>query len=183
MEKNQTYSINNVIDDQKTYLITDGNFIKIGRSKDPERRLKELKTANPKVKLICYGQGAEEKYLHTIFHEKRYKREWFDLSEKQIEKAKRLILDGKNGYVDELVYELAIGKKKSNKKSEKYIIDFGKYKGTPIDEMLSEEQQNYCYWLYGEMRKNLSRSQKKRSRKYKAFSWAVRVNSKKKGSD
>ena len=42
-------------------------MIKIGRSKDPQKRLKQLQTGNPnRLKLIASfkGKGEEEKYLH-----------------------------------------------------------------------------------------------------------------------
>ena len=37
---------------QYTYVIFDGELYKIGKSKKPESRCKQLKTANPKCELI-----------------------------------------------------------------------------------------------------------------------------------
>lgn len=56
---------------------------KIGRSKDPVKRLKQLQTGSPyKLKLICvlHEQGKKEKDLHKRLNEsgRRCKGEWFD---------------------------------------------------------------------------------------------------------
>ena len=56
-------------------------MIKIGRSKDPQRRLKQLQTGNPnKLKLIASfkGQGWKEKILHENLEKFRKEGEWFD---------------------------------------------------------------------------------------------------------
>ena len=57
--------------------------IKIGRSKDVQKRLKQLQTGNPyKLKLILElkHQGYIEKQLHRLLKEKKCKckGEWFD---------------------------------------------------------------------------------------------------------
>ena len=55
-------------------------MIKIGRSKDPEKRLKQLQTGNPnKLKLIASfeNQGWQEKSLHEILESHRLEGEWF----------------------------------------------------------------------------------------------------------
>ena len=55
-------------------------MIKIGRSKDPQKRLKQLQTGNPnKLKLIAYfeGEGWREKLLHEHLSSHRLEGEWF----------------------------------------------------------------------------------------------------------
>lgn len=55
--------------------------IKIGRSNDPDRRLKDLQTGNPnKIKLVAIieGKGYLEKKLHERLKEHRLRLEWFD---------------------------------------------------------------------------------------------------------
>lgn len=66
------------------YFITDGNFIKIGKSKNPLKRIRALQTSNPKPLRFIYVfdiHDSYEKRLHKLF--KRYKtksnNEWFDL--------------------------------------------------------------------------------------------------------
>lgn len=60
-----------------------GNF-KIGRSKNPRRRLKQLQTGNPnqlKIVLILENQGHRERILHNRINrsiQKRSKGEWFE---------------------------------------------------------------------------------------------------------
>ena len=58
-------------------------MIKIGRSKDPAKRLKQLQTGNPnKLKLIaCFeGEGWKEKILHERLEKFRLQGEWFSYS-------------------------------------------------------------------------------------------------------
>lgn len=55
-------------------------MIKIGRSKNPEKRLKQLQTGNPnKLKLIAEfkNQGWKEKIIHEKLRLFRLKGEWF----------------------------------------------------------------------------------------------------------
>ena len=55
-------------------------MIKIGRSKNPEKRLKQLQTGNPnRLKLIATfkGQGWKEKLIHEDLKRWRKKGEWF----------------------------------------------------------------------------------------------------------
>lgn len=65
------------------YFIQSNNqgMIKIGRSKDPHKRLKQLQTGNPNnLRLICYFEnlGDKEKYLHEHLKKFRKKGEWFE---------------------------------------------------------------------------------------------------------
>ena len=55
-------------------------MIKIGRSKDPQKRLKQLQTGNPsRLKLIASfkGEGWKEKILHENLKKYRLEGEWF----------------------------------------------------------------------------------------------------------
>jgi hypothetical protein len=55
-------------------------MIKIGRSKDPVKRLKQLQTGNPnKLKLIASfeGLGWKEKIIHEHLSMHRLEGEWF----------------------------------------------------------------------------------------------------------
>jgi hypothetical protein len=74
------------IDDKFTYLIHDPstNLTKIGQSLDPERRLNDIKSHNPVVKLLWYSKSKSEKELHEQFDKKRHFREWFKLSDTDI---------------------------------------------------------------------------------------------------
>ena len=69
---------------QKTYLIYDNNMYKIGRSIEPENRLKQIKAHNPAAKLICTIDKDIEKELHNKYKNKRVGGEWFDLTESDI---------------------------------------------------------------------------------------------------
>lgn len=72
------------------YLISDGELTKIGRSKNPIKRLKELQTGHPKrLRLIaCFSLKSPredrkmENRLHYILRIKRcrYNGEWFSLT-------------------------------------------------------------------------------------------------------
>tara|TARA_R110000803_G_C11809871_1_gene300506 strand:- start:42 stop:416 length:375 start_codon:yes stop_codon:yes gene_type:complete len=65
---------------------------------------------------------------------------------------------------------------KSDKLSSNYKITFGKYKGKKMLDMNSKEEYSYCTWFYKILKDELSKSEKKKSRKYKSFSWCVRKN-------
>jgi hypothetical protein len=65
------------------YFIKCGEFVKIGRSNDPNRRLDELKAANPydlKIIGVVDGGDAEEQRLQAAFESYHHKYEWFFLS-------------------------------------------------------------------------------------------------------
>src|SRR5690554_1119401 len=66
------------------YFITDGIYTKIGKSKDPYKRLKNLQTSNAKNLRFIYIFDIDDIYerkIHKLF--KKYKtntnNEWFDL--------------------------------------------------------------------------------------------------------
>lgn len=70
-----------MLDDHLYFIQTSNNgMIKIGRSINPEKRLKQLQTGNPfKLKLIHVfeKQGYKEKILHEELKEFKLKGEWF----------------------------------------------------------------------------------------------------------
>lgn len=67
------------------YIIQDINgFIKIGHSKNVNKRLKQLQTAHrAKLKLIAYAQAPTyiEKRLHKMFFYHRCNGEWFECTQ------------------------------------------------------------------------------------------------------
>jgi len=151
--------------------MTDGLYYKIGQSVDPEKRLQSLKTGNPNIKLICYGCGMSEKELHAMFRHRQYKREWFNLNTKELSNVKDLI----NGLTPP-ISELAKNKARSMKHESysKYIISFGKYKGTRIIEMKSAEQLEYIRWYINNVY-NI-KPKKERTLKDSIFAWWYQIN-------
>lgn len=63
------------------YLIFDpfSRLTKIGKSSNPNKRFKAIKTSNPCAELFFYSNEFTESYLHEIFKEKREVGEWFAL--------------------------------------------------------------------------------------------------------
>lgn len=64
------------------YLISDGTRVKIGKSKNPEKRLKQLQTGSAlKLKLLGTFDLSDhyEKRLHWILRNFRTQGEWFEL--------------------------------------------------------------------------------------------------------
>ena len=63
------------------YFIKSGNYVKIGYSKEPKQRLKELQTANP-LKLTLMGTipgtYSTEKALHSLYNKYKKRGEWFN---------------------------------------------------------------------------------------------------------
>jgi len=74
--------------------------VKIGISSNPTFREKTLQEEVPDIELFHTGAGSwnDEQSLHTHFHHKRLRGEWFDLTAEEIEEAKQIItdLDAKN---------------------------------------------------------------------------------------
>lgn len=172
----------------KTYLMYDGTYYKIGKSVDPEKRLKQLKTGNTKCKLVTYGQGVEEKYLHDYYFRNRVSGEWFNLTDAQVSNIKRLIEDGQSVSIlpskskygwrlsDEESIKIQRGIKKSLEFNKSYKIDFGKYNGVKIVDMVTVEMIQYCEWFVATTEKQaLSKRQLRMNKKYKAFKWWVKI--------
>lgn len=57
--------------------------------------------------------------------------------------------------------------------NEKYVIDFGKYRGKIISEMTSPEEMKYCVWALNNIFNDMSELRKIRSKKYNAFYYHV----------
>lgn len=84
------------------YLISDGEKVKIGYSKNPQKRLKQLQTGHPnRLKLIKIwdAEPVKEKLLHRMlwmFH-KDCKGEWFTIGvDDCVEVMDKVINRGKN---------------------------------------------------------------------------------------
>ena len=67
------------------------------------------------------------------------------------------------------------GKNKNNGHTD-YVIDFGKFKGTSINQMQSDDQLAYCQWMYEQMQDDRPRKQKKNKQKMDAFKWWLGQN-------
>ena len=70
-------------DSDHLYIISnEGEGVcKIGRSKDPERRVKSLTTgSHSELKLVYWfkNQGGSEKQMHSLLSDYKIKGEWFD---------------------------------------------------------------------------------------------------------
>jgi hypothetical protein len=77
------------------YFIVGGKFCKIGFSKDPNTRLKELQTACPyKLKVVATMPGcfATELALHSVFSDQRTHGEWFHFTG-NLKRAVRALVD------------------------------------------------------------------------------------------
>jgi len=120
-----------------TYLIYDGSYYKIGKSVDPEKRVSNIRTANPKAILLGYGEGDEEDYLHNKYESFRYSREWFKLDEKQEKEILDFLKTKRTVFTDLLI-----------------VITFGKYKGLQVCELVHDSQINYMKWFLKNSNKN-----------------------------
>jgi len=112
-----------------TYLAYSNDLYKIGKSKNPVKRIESMLTANPSIVLIAYGVGISEEDLHYEFKNKRFKREWFKLNIHDKKKAIKLLKNQFDGYL-----------------SSEITIDFGKYDQTPLKMMKTESQLRYLRW-------------------------------------
>lgn len=60
------------------YFIRCVNFVKVGCSKNPEKRLKAMMTANPyPLQLLRVDTEYEEKYWHELLKDCHFKGEWY----------------------------------------------------------------------------------------------------------
>jgi hypothetical protein len=124
-----------------TYLLKSNGLYKIGKSKDPHKRLSQIKTGNPDVQLITYGTGSSESYLHTLFAKNRVSGEWFKFDEKKLVECISLIKDGSRLYIPK------------KQESQRYLnrivwkVPFGKYKDREIRTMTSNEEIRYLKWF------------------------------------
>jgi hypothetical protein len=68
----------------QVYVMIDKNtgYYKIGRSLNPIKREKTLQSEKPTIELLqtYNAKIIDERNLHTMFHNKRIRGEWFDLS-------------------------------------------------------------------------------------------------------
>lgn len=79
-----------------TYILKEkSGFYKIGRSKNVDRRLKDIKCGNPTVEIIKTYKGDYENMLHRIFESKKVCGEWFALTQEDLDNISLLIdIDG-----------------------------------------------------------------------------------------
>jgi predicted GIY-YIG superfamily endonuclease len=70
----------------KLYIMQCNNYIKIGVSKNPERRIKSLQTGNPyKIKLILAIEDSAaydlEYQFHKYYEKEKSVGEWFEIND------------------------------------------------------------------------------------------------------
>lgn len=136
----------------KTYLVTDGKLYKIGQSNDPLKRLSVLKTANPKARIIAFGEGVSEKYLHHVYKSRRIDREWFDLKNIDVCNIIRYLKNEMSTTINPHIQKTSKSEEDIFKSNSNFIFGFGKYKGSRIIDMNSEEELKYIKWLYGNIK-------------------------------
>ncbi|WP_396442583.1 MULTISPECIES: GIY-YIG nuclease family protein [unclassified Limnospira] len=62
------------------YMILDRPYCKIGFSKHPQKRLKQLQTGNPRrliLLAVCNLPNSFEKEFHRFFKKYKFNNEWF----------------------------------------------------------------------------------------------------------
>jgi hypothetical protein len=64
-----------------TYLIQQGNYLKIGYTSNLKHRLKQYNTHNADYKLLSVINGDYERELHSMFENLKYRDEWFHYSD------------------------------------------------------------------------------------------------------
>jgi hypothetical protein len=130
---------------KRVYLIEDGNVCKIGVSKNPYKRLKSIKTSRPYAILVAHSRNFTESQLHKKYKQYNIGGEWFRFPKGVY---KNVIWDIANNKQRRQIMS-SRKKEKNKKKRPKYqdwIIPFGRYKGTKLIDMVSEDQLGYIKW-------------------------------------
>lgn len=82
------YEMGETKDSCFVYLMFDSDrgYYKIGKSSNVPKRLKELKTANASIEVVCYypAKMKDENALHEMFKDVNISREWFGLEGEHI---------------------------------------------------------------------------------------------------
>lgn len=83
-------SENNTSDEKSVYIIEGGGVYKIGVSKKPRERMKEIQRHSPQeLNLRFQSKSTTDAYqiedrIHTDFSDKNHHNEWFDLSDSEL---------------------------------------------------------------------------------------------------
>lgn len=77
------------------YIIESENLYKIGKSKNPHKRIKQLQTGSERVLNLKYFKVVEdmlkaEQILHTLFNCSRKHGEWFKLTKTDLELLEKI---------------------------------------------------------------------------------------------
>jgi len=121
------------------YFIRSGNFVKVGLSAQPWKRLSDLQTAHHEqleMLAIMPGDRSAEQDLHRRFSEYRHNREWFRNGEPLMTLIAR-VRDEHPGLQAEPMIE-----KRARKEKE------GKGKAPQVPQIFDDETINKaCYWF------------------------------------
>jgi integrase len=96
---------------QFVYFVSDGEAVKIGRSADPERRLKAIQTHHPKPLWLLGTVSTRlltEQEAHSRFAGHRRLGEWFDGSEAVLKEIQKLCGDAKSPHVGTMAPGLTV---------------------------------------------------------------------------
>lgn len=152
------------------YLMTDGTYYKIGKSINPNQRLKQLQTANPNIELIDYTDKIKEKDLHKLYINSKVSLEWYNLNQKQINDILYMFKNGKTYNFETRLKQVKTIKKTIDIYNE-IIIDFGKYRGVKLSEI---KDYSYLNWLKDEMKYKLSNREQRKDKLYKSICYALK---------
>lgn len=146
-------------DSALSYLMYDKKYFKLGKSKDPNKRLREFKTGNPDIELVATTEFIPEKFFHEYFDHKRHNLEWFNLAEDEINIIKNL-MNVRSRIAAECLMRMCSRRIKKNRPSRSEyvkkgllstVIGFGKYKGRSLSTLKSQEEIRYLKWLKCQM--------------------------------
>ena len=154
------------------YLMHDGTYYKIGKSVNPNQRLKQLKTANPNINLIDYTDKVKEKDLHKLYVNSMVNLEWYNLNQKQVNDILDMFKNGKVYNFETRLKQVKTIKKNIDLYNET-VINFGKYRGIKLSDI---KDYSYLKWLKNQMYNELSNSERKKDKLYKAISYALKCS-------
>lgn len=134
----------------KTYLMKDGisGLFKIGKSKDPIKRLNQLRTGNPNLSMVCFGMGTTEAELHKKFSSCRVYGEFFRLDSNQVDNIHKLIVEdvNKDTYLKTFLNSV---------NTLDYEIPLGKFSGYKLIDLITRDAIEYLDWFVAKGRKEV----------------------------
>lgn len=171
-------SDNYFTEETNCYLMYDGRQYKIGKSIDPEKRLRTMRTGNPSIKLLFYSPNIPEKFLHQMFNPLNTQLEWFRLTQSDV-RTIEILMDVKSKETMKCLMRMGHKRVANSKPTRQECYDkiysktklqYGRYAGRKLGSFKTGEEFQYMDWLHGKMIENKQTGKEL----FKALDWTLK---------